>query len=346
MTKLSTDSLDRYSRQMRYAPIGEAGQRKLLASRALVCGCGALGSVMADQLVRAGLGFLRIVDRDTVELTNLQRQVLFDESDAADGTPKAIAAANRLRAINTAITIEPHVADVDSESIEDLMREIDVVLDGTDNVHTRYLINDAAVKHAVPWVYGACVGTEGRVMPVIPGKSACLRCVFPEAPDPGELPTCDTAGVLGPVAAMAASLQVISAIKLLLGQPAAELISFDGFAPRFRVTETSAARRADCRTCGRRQFEYLDAPAGDGARLCGRHAVQVRPPRRVSWSLDDLANKLQFVACVRQTPYLLRFDVPDCPELSASVFSDGRAIIHGTDDLGRAKSIYARFIGT
>jgi molybdopterin/thiamine biosynthesis adenylyltransferase len=211
-------NLNRYHRQMLLPQIGQAGQHRLASSRVLLVGCGALGSVIADQLARAGVGFMRIVDRDIVELTNLQRQVLFDESDVANSLPKAIAAANRLSRVNSSIRIEPIVADVDASNVESFI-DVDLILDGTDNVATRYLLNDVSVKHNVPWVYGACVGTEGRVMTIHSGQGPCLRCIFPEPPAPGELQTCDTAGVLGPVASVVGSLQAIAAIKLLSGNP-------------------------------------------------------------------------------------------------------------------------------
>src|SRR5262245_34353204 len=210
-------AIDRYHRQTLLPQIGEAGQRKLAGARVLLVGCGALGSTIAEQLARAGIGHLRNADRDIVELTNLQRQVLFDDSDAAGGLPKAVAAANRLSKINSTITIEPRVVDVDALNVEQLVAGCDMILDGTDNVATRYLVNDVAVKHTIPWIYGACVGTEGRVMTIRPGAGACLRCIFPQPPNASELATCDTAGVLGPVASVVGAMQALAAIKLLSG---------------------------------------------------------------------------------------------------------------------------------
>jgi adenylyltransferase/sulfurtransferase len=239
---------DRYHRQTLLRQIGREGQKKLASSRALLVGCGALGTVLAEQLVRAGVGTIRIIDRDVVELTNLQRQTLFDESDAAEGVPKAIAAERRLGAINSAVRIEPIVADFHAGNAEELAGRPDVILDGTDNAETRYLINDLAVKHGITWVYGACVGTEGRVMTVRPGDGPCLRCLFPEPPTAGELPTCDTAGVLGPLAGIVASLQAVAAIKLLSGNAAAlgrEMTAIDVWSNRIRSIDTTDARRSD-----------------------------------------------------------------------------------------------------
>ena len=213
--------LARYARQVRFPPLGEEGQRRLAGSRALLCGCGALGSAIANILVRAGVGSLRIVDRDFVELTNLQRQTLFDEADAEAGLPKAVAAAEKLRRINSAVTVEPMVADIDPTNIERFCDRVDVILDGTDNFETRFLINDAAVKLGLPWVYGGCVGAEGQTMTILPGETACLRCLMPECPAPGSTPTCDVAGILGPIVGLIASIEAGEAIKILSGNRAA-----------------------------------------------------------------------------------------------------------------------------
>jgi adenylyltransferase/sulfurtransferase len=349
--------LNRYQRQMLLPQIGPAGQARLAGARVLVVGCGALGSVLADQLARAGIGWMRLVDRDVVEWTNLQRQVLYDEADARRGEPKAVAAAARLRAVNSEIEIEPVVADVHPGNMEDLAglaagdRPVDLILDGTDNVETRFLINDVAVKHGIPWVYGACVGTEGRVMPVRPPATACLRCVFPEPPGPGELPTCDTAGVLGPAAALVASLQAVAAIQLLFGglEPGAEcLTTIDVWTGRYRQTSIAQAKRPDCPACGHRQFEFLDrADPGRSVSLCGRNAIQVRPAGKgVAVNLGALAERLQTGSAVVRTPYLLRCWPADAEGIALTVFKDGRAIIHGVTDPDRAKSLYARWVGS
>lgn len=348
-------AIDRYHRQSLLPQIGIEGQARLRASSVLLVGCGALGTVIAEQLARAGVGMLRIADRDIVELTNLQRQVLFDESDVKNGLPKAIAAAERLRGINSDVRLEPHVADVHPGNVEALVgcdgngRPVDLVLDGTDNVTTRYLLNDVAVKHGIPWVYGACVGTEGRCMAMIPPAGPCLRCIFPEPPSPAELPTCDTAGVLAPASAIVASLQVAAAMRVLLRppNPAAEsLITVDAWQGRFRTISLEDAKRADCIACGQHQFQFLNAPAdGQMTSLCGRNAVQVRPHSGGTMELSRIADKLAASGRLHRTPYLLRCELADPRGVQLTIFPDGRAIVHGTADLDRARSIYARFIG-
>jgi adenylyltransferase/sulfurtransferase len=322
--------------------IGEAGQRKLAAARVLLVGCGALGSTIAEQLVRAGVGHLCIADRDIVELTNLQRQVLFDESDAREGVPKAIAAANRLARINSSITSDPKIVDVDATNIESLATERDLIIDGTDNVATRYLVNDVSVKVGVAWIYGACIGTEGRVMTVRPSVGPCLRCIFPEPPVPGELPTCDTAGVLGPVATVVGSLQAIAAIKLLIGESVSdELLTLDLWNNRIKSVSTAQAKRADCPTCAQKRFEFLDNRDRDmTARLCGRNAVQVRSGA----TLEQAGKQLQNVGEVQRTSYMVRCRLRDA-EVSLTAFADGRVLVQGTSDLARARSLVARYVG-
>ena len=338
--------LNRYHRQILLPQIGEAGQSRLLASRVLLIGCGALGSVIAEQLARAGVGLLRIVDRDIVELTNLQRQVLFDESDVAHALPKAVGAANRLSRVNSGIQLEPIVADLDASNVESFL-DVDLILDGTDNVATRYLVNDVAVKRSVPWVYGACVGTEGRVMAIRPGQGPCLRCVFPEPPAPGELPTCDTAGVLGPVAGVVASMQVIAAIKLLTGSESIgdELVSMDLWSNRIRVVDTSDSRRADCPACGLRRFDFLCDTASRAVQLCGRQAIQIRATSKQALLASDLAARLNPFGTTQATPYFVRCALRDEKPLQITVFLDGRTIVHGTNDPARAKAIHARYLG-
>jgi molybdopterin-synthase adenylyltransferase len=338
--------LQRYQRQMLLPQLGQAGQARLGGSRAVIVGCGALGSVIAEQLARAGVGHLRLVDRDIVELSNLHRQVLFDEADASAGLPKAIAAAERLRRVNGLITVEPLAVDLHAGNVEELTAGVDLILDGTDNVETRYLLNDAAVKHAIPWIYGACVGSEGRVMAIQPGEGPCLRCLFPAAPKGSDLPTCDTAGVLGPVASVVASLQALAAIKLLSGNTAAvskQLLVLDLWNDRMRAVDVSGARRSDCPACGKGQFDFLDAPApAGGAGLCGRNAVQVRPAGRVDLSLPAVAERLRPVAEVDLRPYFVRAIVDG---IRLTIFPDGRMIADGTKDIARARSLYARYVG-
>jgi adenylyltransferase/sulfurtransferase len=328
--------------------IGEAGQRRLAASRVLLVGCGALGTVIADQLVRGGVGHLTIVDRDIVELTNLQRQTLFDEADAAAETPKAVAAGARLRRVNSEVEVTPVVADVHAGNIEELLRPgFGLILDGTDNVQTRYLINDVAVKHRLPWVYGAAVGVEGRVMGIVPGVTPCLRCVFPNPPSAAELPACDTAGVLGMGASIVGAYQAIEGIKLLVGAgPSGVLMRMDFWGPRTHAVSTADARREDCVCCGRREFEFLDAPSGDAAvTLCGRNAVQVRPTGRVELSLEHLATKLAAAGEVERNAYFVKCRLRDPAGVTLTVFPDGRTLVQGVSELGRAKSIQARFVG-
>jgi len=337
---------DRYLRQVRFAPLGEAGQRCLAEGRALVCGCGALGSMVANILVRAGVGRVRIVDRDFVELSNLQRQVLFDEADAAAGLPKAIAAAEKLRRINSQVAVEPVVADVDYTNIETFCDGVQAIVDGTDNFETRFLLNDAAVKLGLPWVYGGCVGADGQTMTILPGETPCLRCLVPECPPPGATPTCDTAGILGPVVGVIASLQAGEAIKILSGNRAAvsrSLTVIDLWHSRVRQVDVSRLReQGDCPTCKRRQFPWLAGKEGSHtAVLCGRNAVQLTYPG-VALSLDELAARLAAVGQVTRNPYLLRLKV-DAYEIT--VFPDGRAIVGGTDDLSVARTAYAKYVG-
>jgi adenylyltransferase/sulfurtransferase len=342
-------AIDRYHRQTLLPAISAAGQQRLREARALLIGCGALGATIADQLVRAGIGFLRIVDRDIVELTNLQRQTLFTERDVEQGAPKAVAAADRLRQVNSDVTVEPVVSDMDSGNVEAIAGDaFDLILDGTDNVATRYLINDVAVKHSIPWIYGACVGTEGRVMTILPGQTPCLRCIFPQPPAAGELPTCDTAGVLGPVAAVVGSIQALNAIKLLSGNAAAlaeELLTLDLWTNRIRSINISQSRRANCLTCGQRRFEFLDAaPADSAAKLCGRDAMQIRW-RRGRVELKELAQRLAGAGAVDETPFLVRCALSE-GGLRLTAFADGRILVHGTADPARARSVVARYLGS
>ncbi len=347
MTENSQTSLERYDRQMRFGPLGEEGQRRLAASSVLVCGCGALGSVLANTLARAGVGHLRIVDRDFLETNNLQRQVLYDESDVAAGLPKAVAAANKLRKINSDITIEEVVADVDHSNIRGLMDGVDMVLDGTDNFETRYLINDASLKWGIPWVYGGCMGAEGKTMTIIPGKTPCLRCLFAEAPAPGTTATCDSAGILAPIINVIASLQANEAIKILSGNEQAinpVLTVFELWENRIlQIKLDSLGDRSTCPACSGREFPWLTGDRGShSAVLCGRNAVQLSFPDRSSLRLDELAKKLQDVGDVSHNPFLLRLVVG---EFRLTVFPDGRAIIGGTEDIAEARTLYARYIG-
>lgn len=348
---------DRYHRQTLLPQVGLAGQECLGRARVLLIGCGALGCHIAQQLARSGVGHIRLVDRDLVDLTNLHRQVLFTEADAADAMPKAIAAARALQQANSKIVIEPLVADVHSGNIEtfagitgrDRAYHAQLILDGTDNAQTRYLINDLAVREAIPWVYGACVGVEGRVMPIVPGKTPCLRCLFPEPPAPGELATCDTAGVLPAAAAVVGALQAAMAIRLLVEGPGAAdtgLLAMDAWTLRFRTINTSDARREDCPCCGKRQFEFLDRPASaDAASLCGRNAVQIRPSHAVEADLAALAGRLSSAGTVQNLEFMLRCHLTQPAGTRLSIFPDGRIIVDGTGDVALARTLVARYVG-
>jgi molybdopterin/thiamine biosynthesis adenylyltransferase len=340
--------MQRYHRQMLLPFVGEAGQRRLLGSRVLLVGCGALGCVVAEQLVRAGVGHLVLVDRDVVETTNLQRQVLFDEADAKAGIPKAIAAFNRLSSINSTIKITPVVSDVHAGNIESLTG-VDLIVDGTDNAETRYLLNDVSVKRNIPWVYGACVGTDGRVMAIQPGVTPCLQCVFPEPPGVGELQTCDTAGVLGPAISVVAGYQAVEALKLLTGHTEAilaGLLTIDFWKNRHRTIDTGI-RRSDCACCGDLDFRFLDRPVESSvATLCGRNSVQVRPGRPTSIDFQQLAARLSAVGKVEVSPYLLRSHLNSPADVVLTIFSDGRCIVQGTSDPARARTLVSQYVGS
>lgn len=336
----------RYARQMRFPGIGVAGQRRLLDSCALVVGCGALGSVIINTLARAGVGHLRIVDRDFLELNNLQRQVLYDEDDVAAGLPKAIAANERLRKINSSITVEPVVADVDHTNIERLFAGVQCVIDGTDNFETRFLLNDAAVKLGIPWVYGGCLAAEGQSLTIVPGQTPCLRCLIPEPPPPGSSPTCDSAGILGTIIGVIASFEANEALKILSGQPQAISRTwniFDLWDNTIRQIKLDPTPAADCPCCGRREFPWLAGQRGShSAVLCGRNAVQLSFPGRPAISLDDLEGKLAAIGTVSRNKYLVRAAIG--PH-TLTVFSDGRAVIGGTEDIAEARSLYSKYVG-
>jgi adenylyltransferase/sulfurtransferase len=333
----------RYLRQNRFAPLGEEGQRRIGAARVAIVGMGALGSVQAELLARAGVGKLRLIDRDFVELSNLQRQFLYDETDAEEALPKAIAAARRLARINSAIQIEPVVADLDSRNIDESLEETDLILDGTDNFETRYLINDFAVREGTPWIYGAAVASYGLKLAIVPGRTPCLRCIYPEPPS-GAQPTCETEGVLGPVTAAVASLQAGDALKILAHGPDSVMVRVtrvNVWTGEIRQTD-SPSRDPDCPCCARREFPYLDGKLRAPISLCGRNAVQIHERARPI-DLVELADRLNPVAAVRVSEFALRA-VVDRYELT--VFPDGRAIIRGTTDAGVARSVYARYVGT
>ena len=346
---MSTDpNLERYSRQMRFGGIGEKGQRKLLVSRVTLCGCGALGTVLANAMVRAGVGFVRIVDRDFIETHNLQRQVLFDEKDVADNIPKAEAAARKLRVVNSAVEIEAVVTDIDRTNILDLAGDVDLILDGTDNFEIRYLINDVCVKLGKPWVYGGSIGSHGQTMTILPGKTPCLRCVFEAAPNPGEAGTCETAGVLAPIVNIVASFQAAEAFKILTGQLDIinkELIYIDVWENQTRrIKIAPLLGKVDCPCCQRKKFEWLEGDMGSQTTsLCGRNAVQVAHRMSSSLNFEEMARHLRSMGGdVSFNRFLLKFNVEP---YEFTVFPDGRAIIKGTNDLDKARTLYAKYIG-
>ena len=350
-TDRNIGALERYSRQMRFAGIGAEGQAKIRAARVLLCGCGALGTVLADTLVRAGVGLLRIVDRDFVDLSNLQRQVLFDEQDVAGHLPKAIVAADKLARVNSQVTLEPHVADVDWRNVREFARDVDLILDGTDNFETRFLINDVSLETGIPWVYAGVVGSHGQTMAIFPHESACLRCVIESPPDPGSTETCDTAGVIAPAVHMVTALQAATALKILSGQRQLvepKLTIVDVWDGTLRQMNLSGLReRGECPACGPQQRrDWLSGgQTSQSTVLCGRNSVQISPAQAASLSLEDLAAKLSLLGEVTRNPFLLRFQ-PTGDVCQLTVFRDGRAIVQGTEDQSAARGLYARYIGS
>jgi molybdopterin-synthase adenylyltransferase len=342
---LSTNpAWERYSRQILFAGIGEEGQRKLLESSAVVVGCGAIGASTAQLLARAGVGRVRVIDRDFVEPSNLQRQALFDEYDAREVLPKAVAAERKLRLLNSQIQVEGAVADVMPRNIEELLDGFDLILDGTDNFETRFLLNDYAVQRARPWIYAAAVGSYCVMFAIRPSETACLACLM-ETPGAGTLleETCDTVGVLGPAVNLVSSLEAAEALKFLSGNTAAlhrRLISCDVWSGRMQ--SVAVARNMDCRACGRREFSYLEGEAQPHITMCGRDSVQIHERRR---ALDLAALQANLAAAglaVKQNDFLLKFSVPP---YEMTVFGDGRAILKGSTDPAVARSLYARYIG-
>jgi adenylyltransferase/sulfurtransferase len=339
------DSLQqKYSRQILFAGIGEQGQERLLASSAVLVGCGAIGAAAANLLVRAGVGRIRVVDRDFVEPSNLQRQVLFDEADARDALPKAVAAERKLRSINASVAVEGVVADINPHNAEELFADFDLILDGTDNFETRFLVNDFAVKSGKPWIYAAAVASYGLTMAIRPGVTACLACMLSTERNPQGLDeTCDTVGVLGPIVNLIASLEVAEAVKLLAGREAAlhgRLISCDVWSGRFQSVRVT--RNSDCPVCVRREFAHLSGDAQPHITMCGRDSVQIHERGR-ALDLGVLRARLApTVDDVRHNEFLLRFRVAP---YEMTVFADGRAILKGTKDPAVARSLYARYIG-
>ncbi|HEV2176067.1 MAG TPA: ThiF family adenylyltransferase [Terriglobia bacterium] len=334
----------KYSRQILFAPIGAKGQEQIRESSCVIIGCGALGTAQANALARAGIGRLRIVDRDYVEESNLQRQMLFDEADAAANLPKAVAAERKLRPINSEVVVEGIVGDAESGNIENLVAGFDVILDGTDNFETRYLLNDVAIKLGIPWIYGAVVGSYATTLTIVPGRTPCLACVFPERPR-GLQETCDTVGVISPAAAWAAAVQVAEALKILTGNHRelhGRLLAYDLW--QNRLAQVSPRTDPGCRACQQREFIYLE---GDGLShttvLCGRDSVQIRQPNNRPLDFVVLRERLEPFGPVHANEYLLRCRL-DPYELT--VFADGRALVKGTDDPAVARAIYAKYVGS
>ena len=332
---------DRYSRQILFHPIGQAGQERIRNASVAVLGCGALGSFQAEAMVRAGVGRVVLIDRDYVEHSNLQRQWLYDESDAADELPKAIAAARRLARINGSVKVDMHVADFTPSNAEELLEGCSLVLDGTDNFESRYLLNDVCVKRGIPWVYGAAIGSYGIMMPVHPGVGPCFACVYPEPPA-GIQPTCDVDGVLASTTAAVASLQVAAALRLLVGWPdfACKIQALDVWEGTSRAVN-AGDRDEVCRVCAAREFRYLDGQHRVPVSLCGRNAVQLHETAR-PLDLRSLASRLQPLGDVRVNDFALRMTLS---KYHLTVFPDGRAIVKGTTDVGVARSLYARLVG-
>ncbi|MGB7023516.1 MAG: ThiF family adenylyltransferase [Candidatus Acidiferrales bacterium] len=338
--------VEKYSRQILFAGIGEEGQQRLLQASAVLVGCGALGTVAANLLVRSGVGRLRIIDRDFVELSNLQRQTLFEESDARESLPKAVAAHQRLAAINSDVAVEPVVADLNPGNARESLSGFPLILDGTDNFETRLLINDAAIALGVPWIYAAAVAGYGLTFTILPGETACLACLLESN---GKLnhfgleETCDTAGILNSAAGVIASIQAAEATKLLAGKSEAlngRLVSCDVWTGRFQSIR--AARNPHCRACARGDFTYLEGEAQPHVTLCGRDSVQIHERGR-RLDLGELGRRIEKSAAgVRRNDFLLRFRVPP---YELTVFPDGRAVIKGTRDPAVARSLYARYIG-
>lgn len=346
MTSLAQETQsdrERYSRQILFTGIGLEGQAKLAAGRVAIVGCGATGSALAGLLARAGIGYLRIIDRDYVEPSNLQRQSLFDEKDAAESLPKAIAAARKIAAFNSAIVVEPKVEDVVPANVEALFQGIDLILDGTDNFETRYLINDCAIEHSLPWIYSAAVGSYAVTLNVLPGQTACLACLFPDSPR-GMVETCETSGILNSAVNLVASIAATEAVKHIVGshgQIRRTLLSFDVWSNEH--AEISAAKaRPGCRACGERNFVHLAGEARPHITLCGRNSVQIHERQRPI-DFSEMNIRLRPHGTVRHNDFVLKF-WHDPYEMT--LFPDGRAIIKGTTDTAVARSLYARYVGS
>jgi adenylyltransferase/sulfurtransferase len=334
---------------MLFKPIGHEGQEKLFNSRAAIVGLGALGAVIANHLVRSGVGYVRLIDRDFVELTNLQRQTLYDEEDACLNLPKVMAAKKKLNEINSTVTVDPVIADLNIDNAEELLSDVDVIVDGTDNFMTRYLVNDVAVKYGIPWIYGGAVSSRGMFAVIKPGITPCYRCLFPHVPFAmGE--TCDTVGVLSPITDIIGSFEAMEAIKILIGvEPNPNLVQLDIWDNSFMDMDITQGRNPNCPACANRQFEFLDRSSIEQATyttLCGRDTVQINYRRKTKMDLHALAEQLKPSGKVAANDFLLRFSPDDDQQINIVVFTDSRVLIHGTNDIAKAKTIYSKYIGS
>jgi len=341
--ELKMENLERYIRQITFEELGKQGQEKLLSSKVLLVGAGALGSAIAMSIVRSGIGNLIIVDQDIPEPVNLHRQFLYDEDDIKEKIPKAIIASRKLSKMNSQCKIQPVVAELRPENIEKIATGVELIIDGTDNLQTRYLLNDFAVKNNIPWIYGAVIGASGMMMSIIPGKTACLRCVFPDPPPAGQLPSCETEGVLNPAPMLIASLEVIEAMKIIIGSDKVQtgLTNIDLWQHTFSTLETK--RNPHCPACAQKKYEFLEQRKTDfSTSLCGRNAVQISPAQNANLDLQALKQRLEKIGKVIFNGYLLEAELEN---LKLIVFPDARAIIQGTTDETRARSLYNRYLG-
>ncbi|MDZ7336189.1 MAG: ThiF family adenylyltransferase [candidate division KSB1 bacterium] len=346
-TNFGSEEFERYARQIAFQEIGPAGQEKLARGRVMILGCGGLGAASASILARAGVGYLKLVDRDFLELNNLQRQLLYEEHDVKEGLPKAIAAQHRIQQINSTIGTEAIIADANRFNIESLINDVDVIIDATDNFETRFLLNEACVKHSRPWIYGAAIESYGLTMTILPGETACLRCVMEKIPEPGTVPTCETVGVLASIVAIIASIQSAEAIKIIIGNKAAinrNLISIDVWQNSYQTIDIAKEKiQKNCPVCNQRWFDYLEGKHGSAfTTLCGRNAVQILPFKQTQLDLPRLAIQLAELGVVKANEYLIRFEIEN---YELSIFPDGRAIVKGTTDTAIARSLYSRYVG-
>lgn len=344
---LSEEEKIRYARQIRFTPIGEEGQARLRRARVAVVGVGALGSALADQLARAGVGFIRLIDGDIVDWSNLQRQMLFDEDDARRGTPKAVAAAEKLSKVNSLVAVEPHVTEVTWHNAEALLSDVHLILDGTDNFAVRYLLNDVSVKHGIPYVYGGIVGAGGSSAFFWPGRTSCLACLYPEPPLPGNMETCETVGIIGPVVHLVTAFQATEALKYLLGDVehlSRRLYTFDLWNNHLFQLSLDGKQNPDCTVCVQRRFRFLEEQATvlQEAVLCGKNAVQIRPNRPLRCDLAEMARRLAVHGPVEHTRFLVRLHLPSH---TLTLFQDGRVLVQGTGDVAAARRLYAQYLG-